>query len=146
MRSFAIAQDKRLTPNQGFGSPAYFSKTVCSETSVSNALRALVNRFLLISLSSSNVSAGFPRGCGIAIVGTILLAPTVKDIGTTVHICTTGIPALSISFTIVAPQRVQVPQVDVRITASTPSANNSLEKFSANPLAFLTAVPLPTVV
>jgi hypothetical protein len=29
----------------------------------------------------------------------------------------TGIPTLSISFTIVAPQRVQVPQVDVRITA-----------------------------
>ena len=34
------------------------------------------------------------------------------------------IPALSISFTIVAPQRVQVPQVEVKITASTPSATN----------------------
>lgn len=124
----------------------YFSNTVCSETSVSKALRALVSKFLLISLSSSIVNDGFPRGCGIAIVGTILLAPTVKEIGTIVHICTTGIPALSISFTIVAPQRVQVPQVDVSITASTPSATNSLANFSANAFAFLTAVPLPTVV
>ena len=56
--------------------------------------------------------------------GTILFAPTVREIGTTVQICTTGIPALSISFTNVAPQRVQVPQVEVRTTASTPSATN----------------------
>ena len=57
------------------------------------------------------------RGWGIAMVGTIRLAPTVMEIGVTVHICTTGIPARSISFTIVAPQRVQVPQVLVMITA-----------------------------
>ena len=83
---------------------------------------------------------------GIAIAGTILLAPTVNEIGVTVHTCTTGIPALSISFTIVAPQRVQVPQVDVNITASTPSATNSLLYFSANAFAEATAVPFPTVV
>ncbi len=74
------------------------------------------------------------------------MAPTVNEIGTTVHMCTTGIPALSISFTIVAPQRVQVPQVDVSITASTPSANKSFANSSANAFEFLTAVPLPTVV
>ncbi|XAM36485.1 hypothetical protein TPHSE_07600 [Terrisporobacter petrolearius] len=79
-------------------------------------------------------------------VGTILLAPTVKEIGTTVHMCTTGIPALSISFTIVAPQRVQVPHVEVKITALTPSATNSLAISPAYFLAFATAVPLPTVV
>jgi len=39
--------------------------------------------------------------------------------------CTTGNPALSISLTSVAPQRVQVPHVEVNITASTPSAINS---------------------
>jgi len=33
-----------------------------------------------------------------------------------------GIPALSISFASVAPQRVLVPQVEVRITPDTPSA------------------------
>ena len=78
--------------------------------------------------------------------GTILFAPTVNDIGTTVQIWTTGIPALSISFTIVAPQRVQVPQVEVRITASTPSAFNSWLNSSANFFALATAVPFPTVV
>ncbi len=87
-----------------------------------------------------------PSGCGIAIVGTILLAPTVREIGTTVHICTTGMPVFSISFTIVAPQRVQVPQVEVRITACTPSAMSSLPIASAYFLALATAVPFPTVV
>ena len=68
------------------------------------------------------------------------------DIGTIVHICTTGIPYFSIPFTIVAPQRVQVPQVDVRITASTPSATNFFPISSANAFALATAVPFPTVV
>lgn len=79
-------------------------------------------------------------------VGTILFAPTVRDIGTTVHMWTIGSPARSISFNIVAPQRVQVPQVDVNITAVTPSAINSLAIASPNFLAEATAVPFPTVV
>ena len=82
----------------------------------------------------------------MAIAGIILFAPTVSDIGVTVHICTTGSPARSISLTIVAPQRVQVPQVDVRRIASTPSAINLLAISSANFLAEATAVPLPVVV
>ena len=90
-------------------------------------------------------NAGFPSGWGIAIAGTILFAPTVKEIGTTVQIWTTGMPALSISFTIVAPQRVQVPHVLVRITASTPSATNSFANVDAYFFAFATEVPLPTV-
>ena len=81
----------------------------------------------------------------MAIVGTILFAPTVSEIGVTVHRCTTGRPARSISLTIVAPQRVQVPQVDVRRTASTPSAINLLAISSANFLAEATAVPFPVV-
>jgi len=81
----------------------------------------------------------------MAIVGTILLAPTVSEMGTTVHKCTTGIPARSISLTIVAPQRVQVPQVDVRITAVMPSATKSLLISWANFFADATAVPFPTV-
>lgn len=55
----------------------------------------------------------------MATVGTIRFAPTVNEIGVTVHMCTTGRPARSISFTNVAPQRVQVPHVEVRITAAT---------------------------
>ena len=123
----------------------YFSNTVCPCISVSSALRALSTIDLLNAFSSSLLRAGFPRGCGIAIAGTILLAPTVNEIGTTVHICTTGIPTLSISFTIVAPQRVQVPQVDVSITACTPSLTSSCAKVAANFFALATDVPLPTV-
>ena len=99
-----------------------YSNTVCSVISVDKAFIALSKICRLIAFSSSMLTDGFPKGWGIAIAGTILLAPTVNEIGTTVQICTTGIPVLSISFTIVAPQRVHVPQVDVRITASTPAA------------------------
>lgn len=55
----------------------------------------------------------------MATPGTMRMAPTVLAIGVMVQICTAGIPTRSISFTIVAPQRVQVPQVLVMITAST---------------------------
>jgi hypothetical protein len=77
--------------------------------------------------------------------GTIRLAPTVSAMGTTVAIWTTGMPARSISFTIVAPQRVQVPQVEVRITAPTPSARSFCEKTVANPRELPTEVPVPVV-
>ena len=81
----------------------------------------------------------------MAIVGTIRFAPTVREMGMIVHMCTTG-SLRSISFTIVAPQRVQVPQVEVRMTVVTPSAT-SLSAISApNRLALATAVPFPTVV
>ena len=76
---------------------------------------------------------------------TILLAPTVMEIGVTVQMWTTGSPALSISLTIVAPQRVQVPHVLVRITASTPSAISLFAISAAYAFADATAVPLPTV-
>ncbi len=82
----------------------------------------------------------------MAIAGTILFAPTVREIGVTVQIWTTGSPAASIPFTSVAPQRVQVPHVEVRITASTPSAFIFGANSSANAFAEATAVPLPTVV
>ena len=91
-------------------------------------------------------SLGSPIGCGMAIVGTIRFAPTVKDMGVTVQRCTTGIPARSISFTIVAPQRVQVPQVEVNITAFTPSFLSVSANSTAKAAEDLTAVPLPVVV
>ena len=82
----------------------------------------------------------------MAIAGTILFAPTVIEMGVTVHICTTGMPALSISFTIVAPQRVQVPQVEVMMTAFTPACRSFCAYSAANFFALATDVPLPTVV
>jgi hypothetical protein len=81
----------------------------------------------------------------MATAGTIRLAPTVLEMGTILQICTVGIPARSISFAIVAPQRVQVPQVELIMTAWTPSLTRSLAISRANSLALATAVPLPTV-
>ena len=79
------------------------------------------------------------------IVGTILFAPTVFDIGIRFAICTMVTPAFSISLFIVAPQRVQVPHVDVRMTAPTfasrSSAAISLPILAASPWV----VPVPTV-
>lgn len=81
----------------------------------------------------------------MATAGTILFAPTVLEIGTMLQMCTTGIPALSISFAIVAPQRVHDPQVELRITAFTPSRIRSSAISCANFLALATEVPFPTV-
>ena len=78
-------------------------------------------------------------------VGTILLEPTVIATGTKLHICTIGIPDFSISFTIVAPQRVQVPQVDTRITPSTSSSSRNLSISRPIRAASAWVVPVPTV-
>lgn len=50
---------------------------------------------------------------------TTRFAPTESEIGVMVAMWTAGIPARSSSFTIVAPQRVSVPHVEVRMTPST---------------------------
>lgn len=80
-------------------------------------------------------------------VGTMRLAPMLKEMGTMVHMCTTGTSAVSsMVLASVAPQRVHVPQVDVRMTPSTCAAL-SLEPISLpNERALATDVPLPTVV
>jgi len=81
----------------------------------------------------------------MAIAGTIRFAPTVLDMGTMVQIWTVGIPALSISLAIVAPQRVHVPQVEVMMTARTPSRIRSFAISRAKFSALATDVPFPTV-
>ena len=84
-------------------------------------------------------------GYGIATAGKILLAPTDLLIGTMVHKCTTGIPIESIAFTIVAPQRVQVPQADVKIAPSIPRSFNVNAMPSPNSSARVTDIEFPTV-
>lgn len=79
------------------------------------------------------------------IVGTILFAPTVRDTGIRLHICTIGKPAFSNSFTIVAPQRVQVPQVEPMMMAVTPSSLRNGIISRAILLASASVVPVPTV-
>ena len=54
--------------------------------------------------------------------GTTRFAPTITATGVIVETWTVGNPARSSSRLIAAPQRVLVPQVDVRMTASTPAA------------------------
>lgn len=115
-------------------------------TSVIKAVRAFLISLVLIDFSSSLATVGLPTGYGIATVGTILFAPTDFDIVVIVAICTIGMPYLSISLTIVAPQRVQVPHVDVRITPSTPASFSSLPISVPNFIALPTDVPVPVVV
>lgn len=91
-------------------------------------------------------NSGLPTGCGIATAPTILTAPTVLDIVVTVHIWEAGIPALSICFTIVAPQRVQVPQVLVSITPLTPSVRSISAISRPILVASATEVEFPVVV
>lgn len=81
----------------------------------------------------------------MATAGTILTAPTVFEIGVTVHICAAGIPTLSTSFTIVAPQRVHVPQVDVIIAPSIPASNSSCAISFPILVASATEVEFPVV-
>ncbi len=73
------------------------------------------------------------------------MAPTERAMVVIEHNWTTGIPILSISLAIVAPQRVQVPQVEVKITACTPESFNSWAISSPIFLAFATEVPVPVV-
>ena len=75
----------------------------------------------------------------------ILFAPTAMEMGTMEQICTTGIPKPSIVLAIVAPQRVQVPQVETMMTASTWSSFRSGMISLAILLASPCVVPVPTV-
>lgn len=79
-------------------------------------------------------------------VGTIRFAPTLREMGTMVAMCTTGMSAVSsMALASVAPQRVHVPQVEVRITACTCASRRRLPISVPKALAFATEVPLPTV-
>ncbi len=144
--SGGFAANTCLKPATGTVPLVGYSKMVTSFTFVPKASIAFLTNSYLSSFSASQAKAGLPTGWGMATVGTILLAPTDCEIVVMVAIWTIGIPYLSISFTIVAPQRVQVPQVDVRITPSTPAFFNSAPISLPNLTALLTEVPVPVVV
>lgn len=73
------------------------------------------------------------------------LEPTIKATGVIVHTCAVVNPARSISLTITAPQRVLVPQVEVKMTAVTPSAWSRLAILCPIFLLLSKVVPTPTV-
>lgn len=97
------------------------------------------------AFSASGPSSAFPIGLTIFTPVTILVDPTISATGTIVHTWAVGMPVLSISLLSADPQRVLVPQVDVRITPSTPAS------LSAAPIslpilrAFSTVVATPVV-
>ena len=95
--------------------------------------------------SSSRDNLGFPQTCSIRFPRMTLGAPVVKAKLNNAVMNATGIPAFSISFAIVAPQRLHVPQVATIITASTFAAFRSCA--ISRPILFesATGVPLPEV-
>lgn len=118
---------------------------VCTLISVARASIALRVNFNLASFSSSIDISGYPVGCGIETDGQILFAPTAFEIGTIVHKCTHGIPASSQAFTIVAPQRVQVPHAEVSKAPSISAFLSASAIPFPNPSALSTGIQLPTV-
>ena len=78
------------------------------------------------SFSSCGLRSAFPTGLTILFPETILLDPTMKATGIMEQMWAVGIPARSSSLVNVAPQRVLVPHVDVRITPETSLSFRSL--------------------
>lgn len=74
------------------------------------------------------------------------LAPSILAIGVKAVIKTAGIPALSISFSNTAPQRVPVPQVEVRMTPETSASLRALAMSLPIFLLFSIKVATPVVV
>ncbi len=72
--------------------------------------------------SSAGERSASPNGWTMPLPGTTRLEPTISATGVIVQMWAVGSPARSSSVAIAAPQRVLVPQVEVRITASTPAA------------------------
>lgn len=73
---------------------------------------------------------------------TIRLAPTPLDIDVNALMWTLGMPTRSSSLDIVAPQRVQVPQVEVRMAAPIWA---SFKRFAQlRPISWLLATLVPT--
>ena len=72
------------------------------------------------SFSSLRGRLGSPVTCTMPFPRTTRFEPTILAMGRAEVTCTTGMPAFSSSVVIAAPLRVLVPQVDVRMTASTP--------------------------
>ena len=91
-------------------------------TALWRALSAVVTIFRLRPWSASMGRFGSPQGWGILVPATIRLDFICFASVAIGVIWATGTPPLSISLTIVAPLRVQVPQVDTSRAPSIPSA------------------------
>ena len=77
--------------------------------------------------------------------GTMRLTPSENGIRWSAEYMTVGMPARSSSLTIVAPQRLQVPQVAVKMTARIPSRLSSSASSRPNFCARSSGAALPVV-
>ncbi len=84
-------------------------------------------------------------GYGIPLAAMMRGAPTRLATDTRLQITTVGIPARSSSFASVAPQRVPVPQVAVRMAARAPLWRRSAAHSTPKRRALPTEVPFPAV-
>jgi len=116
------------------------------ETSCETAAKAFSTIFLLYAFSRSIGRSGFPVGDVKLPPNIILFDPTFFAIDVKPVICAVGIPTLSNSFVIVAPQRVQVPQVVVISAALTPAFKSSSAMLLPIFLLLSIFVPTPQVV
>jgi hypothetical protein len=96
--------------------------------------------------SSAAPRPGSPTGFVTATPRSVRFVPTMVAIVGSAVMNTVGIPARSISLLSVAPQRVPVPQVPVRITAWMPASRRRSAISCPNFAAVATGVELPVVV
>ena len=113
--------------------------------SSSSECRAFITVVLRASYSALRSVSGGARGWGMASPWMILLLPKVCAIGSIAVICAQGMPERSISLVIAAPQRVQDPQVETIIAASTPAlfSFSAIDRPKASP--FNKEAPVPDV-
>lgn len=76
---------------------------------------------------------------------TILLLPNVCAIGSIAVMCAQAMPERSTSFVIADPQRVQDPQVETMIAASTPALLSIPAIARPNASPFIRDAPVPDV-
>ena len=95
--------------------------------------------------SRSGDNSGSPHTCSTLMPCTTLEAPTESGIIGIAVIWTVGMFTRSSSFAIVAPQRLQLPQVATSTTAPTSASLSSSAMPSPIFFADLTAIPFPAV-
>jgi hypothetical protein len=113
--------------------------------SLCNARKARSAILLRRTFSDSKSRSALPMGLTIFTAVTIRFDPTMEATGVMVHTCAVGIPVLSISLVSAAPQRVLVPQVEVRITPETLFDCSSVAIACPILLAFSMVVATPVV-
>lgn len=115
------------------------SASVCRDFRAS----AAISRRIVFSFSAS--ASDLPQGLTISFPCTILGEPPITATGVIAVMWAVGSPARSISLVSAAPQRVLVPQVEVRITAETPSSFSCRAISCPILLAFSIFVATPVV-